>query len=140
MIPYYKQQLIELFSLIHQFKEDPFSRCSECKDIQEILIEKISYIEGRIRTSKEGIIESKRKMSNKHSQLSKEEASIEKKKIENHQTKILDYQYLLVIFRWIGDALVFSLFDCWDIKPFTLRSFIASGTVGRSSKSSTLQQ
>ena len=120
MITYYKSLLIKLFSMVQLVYTNPFAHLSEYLAIQEILITKISYIEKRIRTTKSTMKDLKKTLGSKTSQISKEDAQKIKEHITSANTRIDGYQELLTTIRWIGDALVFSLIDSWDIKPMAI--------------------
>jgi hypothetical protein len=120
MIAYYKPLLIRLFSTVQHIHADPFGYSREYLDIQETLIKKISYVEGRIRRLKANIRESKRLLGSKMSGLNKEGSQNVKDRVSQYHARIDEYQELLTILRWIGDALAFSLFDRWDIKPMAV--------------------
>lgn len=53
--------------------------------------------------------------------LSKTEARELKNTIEHYKCLIDQYNYLLVIFRYIGDAIAFTYIDKWDIKPMAFK-------------------
>lgn len=86
------------------------------------LIQKITYIEHRIRAKKEAIKNLKNQLGgNNIIRLSKDEARKAKNKIEQYQCQIDEYQELEIIYRDFGDALAFSYIDKWSIKPLAIK-------------------
>ena len=122
MIHYYKRSLLDLFEMVQILREDPLANRKLCLSIQEILIKKFTYIEKRIRTLKEKTKAYKRELRIKRSQPSAKDKSIEiKHHIKINQSRIKQYQAILLIFRDIGDALAFIYIDKWDIKPMSFK-------------------
>lgn len=93
-----------------------------CLEIQEILIQKITYFERKIQKLKAKVRDYTRFLKTKHSPpLTKEQAKILKSEIEYCQYLIDEYQNLQQLFRSIGDGLAFIYLDTWDIKPMAFK-------------------
>ena len=122
MIHYYKRSLLDLFEKVQILRGNPLENRKLCLSIQETLINKITYIEKRIRTLKEQTKACKRELRTKRSQPSAKEKSIQiKRHIKINLSRIKQYQAILLIFRDIGDALAFIYIDKWDIKPMSFK-------------------
>jgi hypothetical protein len=123
MLRYYRQSLIELFSQIQLIKNDPYGCRNECLCLQESLIKKITYVEGRIRKLGSAIRTNRKKLrtARKDSRLAKEEAERAKEEISRLRSRIDEYKYLLVILRDIGNGVAFAYIDKWDIKPMAFK-------------------
>ena len=55
MLSHHKQTLVKLFEQYHRIYANPQESVQECLSVQETLIQKITYIERRIRKHKEAI-------------------------------------------------------------------------------------
>lgn len=122
MLSHHKQTLIRLFKQCHRIYANPQESVGECLNVQETLIQKITYIERRIRGQKIAIQNLKYQLGGYDGiRLSKDEARKAKDEIEQYHQKIDEYQELASIYRDIGDALAFSYIDKWDIKPLAIK-------------------
>jgi Holliday junction resolvase len=119
---YYKRVLINLFARIQVLRSDPLNGLDECLGIQEILIQRIIYIEKRIRFLRRRIKSSKKILGTKGVAPAKgEQASEIKDSVANYEYQIEEYKKLLHIFRNIGDALAYIYIPQSDIRPLGLK-------------------
>ncbi len=132
MINYYKPLLVRLFTKAQRIHANPFECPTEILELQETLIKKITYVELRIKRLKTSIKELKKTLGMKQTGPNKVDSQKMKDRIALYYDQIEGYQELLIIFRWIGDAIVFSFIDRWDIKPLSHkeRSGFLSGKIG----------
>ncbi|MBC8333839.1 MAG: hypothetical protein ISR59_02875 [Anaerolineales bacterium] len=107
--------------MVNIIKDDPFKHANEFLEIQEILIKRISYVERQIRQNRKRIKELKAILGSPEICLIKSKVRETKINIEIFQSQIKSYQDILIIFRWVGDALAFSLIDRWSLKPLGLK-------------------
>lgn len=136
MFTHYRRSLIEMCQNVHDLERKPlYQKVSNdlCLDIQIRLLQKIIYIEKRISHNRGILKELNLKLKlKKDVPLSKTQASGLKNEIFSLNGLIDEYQYLLLTFRTIGDALAFTYLDKWDIKSQAFKNspgFI-SGKVG----------
>lgn len=135
MLPRHKQTLLKLFEQCHNIYANPQESVEECLHVQETLIQKISYIERRIREKKQAIKNLKRQLGGHDvTRLSKNQARDAKDKINKFHQQIDDYKELAMIYRDIGDALAFSFIDKWDIKPLAIKETAGSLTGKKGSR------
>jgi Holliday junction resolvase len=121
MFRYYKNTLLSLFAQVKLIHTAPGDYQQLCLDVQETLIRKISYVERNIKYLRACTKDYKKQLGDADSPLSKDEALHIKQQISVNREKIQDYQYLLQIFREVGDAIAFSYISKWDIKPLSLK-------------------
>lgn len=133
MISHHKQTLISLFEKCYKIYSKPQESAKECLEVQEVLIQKISYIERKIRERRREIKALKSELGGREVRLSKDDARKAKDKIKRCQYQIDEYQDLIMIYRDVGDALAFSYIDRWDIKPLSIKE--APGTLSGKSGS-----
>ena len=117
----YRSTFIQLFISVKLIQQNPFGKINECLQVQETLIERISYVESMIRKRRSRIKECKTLLSNPENRLPKAQASDTKKQIESAESQITEYQIILHHFREIGDALAFIYLPKWDIKPMAFK-------------------
>src|SRR5437763_16179097 len=98
MLSRYKSSLISLFAKVQKLNSNP-QDADLCLEIQETLISRITYIEGRIHFLKSEIKNSKKRLRTVYPvRLTKTEASELKDAIEYYQYLIDQYEYLIEIF------------------------------------------
>jgi hypothetical protein len=117
MIARYRPLLINLFTEAQRIHIDPFRFTTEYLNLQEILIQKITYVEQQIRRLKANIKALHKLLGSKGLGLDKDASKKAKNGIARYHVQLEEYQELLAIMRWIGDALAFSFLDRYDIKP-----------------------
>lgn len=127
MISHHKQTLISLFEKCYKIYSKPQESAKECLEVQEVLIQKISYIERKIRERRREIKALKSELGGREVRLSKDDARKAKDKIKRCHYQIDEYQDLIEVYRDVGDALAFSYLDRWDIKPLSIKE--APGTL-----------
>lgn len=143
MISYYKTSLVELFAKAHQLHSQPEDGAELSFEIQRTLIQRIVYVERRIRTLKREVKEYKGLLANRPPfHLSKLEASQVKSAIEYNMYRLDEYQHLLGIFRSVADAIAFTYIDRWEIKPMTFKESpgFLSGKVGLAAERKVLKE
>ena len=114
----YKDTLIDLFTRVQALQDNPMGANKECYVIQEILIQRIMDVESEISKAKEQISEAKRLLTNRQT---KEEAKTIKTRIDVLYQLIDEYRYVIHVFKCVGDTLVFTYIDRWDIKPMAFK-------------------
>jgi hypothetical protein len=120
MLRYYKRSLINLLCQVRELRDKPWEKRELCLEIQESIIKKVFYIEGRIREFKKLIKQNKKRLGTKHTPLlTKEEAAWLKDDISKYRKAKEDYEFVLNFLRSIGDALAFIYISRWDIKQLT---------------------
>ena len=122
MLRYYKRSLITLLGQVNELRNNPWDNRELCLEIQERLIKKVFHAEKRIRELNRLIQENKARLGTKQVPLLTKEESVRLKEdiTKFHQAKE-DYEYILNLFRSIGDALAFIYISRWDIKPMTFK-------------------
>lgn len=122
MISYYKNSLLEYFSQLNSILDNPYADIEKVKVLQLKLIHKTIYIERKIKNNRTKLVALKVLKRNLFPNVeSKTRSSTIKQQINNLNSKIDDYQYLLNILKKIGDGIAFSLIDKWDIKPMSFK-------------------
>lgn len=118
MFRYYRRSFRDLLLGLKELQADS-SNTQRLQNIQDRLYRRIIYIEQRIRTirCKAG----KLKAMVRHSRQSREDSKAMKAQIAALQFTVSEYQWLLYIFRLIGDGLAYTYFCKWDIKPLSFR-------------------
>jgi len=122
MIQHYRKTLIDLFRTLHSIKRQPSKKHSKCLAIQEQLIQKMRYIENRIRFKRKYLKELKAFFASKPSHpIENHEIKRIKQKMKQTQVTIKEYQLLIKTFRAVGDGLVFIYLDKYDVKPMAFK-------------------
>jgi hypothetical protein len=122
MYGYYKRSLLRICSLLHELRLDPMGERHKCLLLQEQILAALMRIEKNIRRHRTELKEIRRYLSlGRELSLDRTEANQAKRAIAWHNTRIKEYQLLLTTFRTIGDGLVFTYIDKWDIKPLALK-------------------
>lgn len=133
IISYYKKAIINLVSSVQDYYRKADENLQLCKNIQITLIEKIIYIEHRIRSLKGELAKAKIDLHKKHEyQLSKEQSALLKDRIKFFEGRIAEYHDLRSAFKSIGDAIAFTHLDEWSIKQFSQKEDVGfiSGKAG----------
>ncbi|MBI5678719.1 MAG: hypothetical protein HZC52_09605 [Planctomycetes bacterium] len=121
MLEYYQSALISLFARVQELNSNP-TDLALCQNIQEKLIQRITYVERRIRTLKDEIAKSKKRLKTTQPvRLSKIESTGTKEAIQYKHHLLDEYRLLLSILNAVGDAIVFTYIDKWDIKPMAFK-------------------
>jgi hypothetical protein len=121
MLSYYKSSLILLFTKVHELNKFP-RNFALCFEIQETLIRKITYVEQKIRKLKSKVeLDRKSLRTKRKTPLTKGESTFLKNEIEVVRYKIGEYQYLIYIYKCIGDAIAYTYINKWDIKPMSMK-------------------
>jgi hypothetical protein len=112
MLPQYRKGLLALFGRLRKLAAtDPYN-AAEYLAIQELLIKRITYVEGRIKAARESMSEARRAL---RERLPKEESRRIKRSIAYAKQWIVEYEHLLHVYRCIGDALIFLNVQRWAI-------------------------
>lgn len=120
-LSYHKRSLINLFDKLQLLRRNP-TDVDLCRDIQELLLKKLSYVEKKVRRLKVQVKDYKKGLSGGQSRrLTKGEAAEIKAAIKECHRKIDEYQYLLRVLKSIGDGLAFIYINKWDIKPMSFK-------------------
>jgi hypothetical protein len=133
MLAYYKESLLDLFEQLQRLHTDPANSSELCCKIQQTLIRRIIYVEGRLQETRRHIAECKKSLALRDSATrDKERAQVLKQMVDHAHWKIDEYQNVLKILRGVGDGLAFSFLSKWDIKPMTFkeRAGFLSGKAG----------
>ena len=118
MLAYYRNTIIDLISKLRSLRQN-LSNLDLLIDIQNRLTQKIIYIEGRIDKCKGESTALKKALS--LSRLPKQEAKKLKARRNILEERVKQYQWLLFVFRTIGDGIAFLYLDKWDIKPLAFK-------------------
>lgn len=122
MFQYYKRSLLQLHRMLHELRANPVSHSQLCLCIQEELLERISYVENRIRQHRVVVKRLQERLHSKTDQLlNKTDARLIRDSISRYRQEIDQYRFLLVTFRSIGDGLAFTYIDKYDIKPLAFK-------------------
>ena len=123
MLHRYNKTLLQLFARIQLIRERPQESHAACLSVQEELITRITYIERRIRRLRRKCAEYKGKLrvADPTMRLTKDQAASVKAEQSACEGSIKDYQKLLILFREIGDSLVFIYIDKYNIKPMAFK-------------------
>lgn len=113
----YRKTIIQLFDKLHQAGEAPYDDINKWLEIQESLINKIIYVEKRIRKLKNKIKDLNYTRKNPNNRLTKFESNSIKSELKEYETDIEDYRQIISIYKSIGDGIAFTFFSKWDIKP-----------------------
>lgn len=114
--------MLRLHRMLHEVREDPISQRERCLHIQEDVLQRVLYLENRIRRYRRILKSLKAQLSSKIAPLlSKNEARLVKVDIRRCDQRIAQYQHLLWTFKSIADGLAFIYIDRWDIKPMVFK-------------------
>ncbi|MCB0210800.1 MAG: hypothetical protein KDJ52_15790 [Anaerolineae bacterium] len=119
MLSYYRKSIIKLVSNLRLLEQDT-GNLELLVEIQEEVSKKITYIESRIGQLKEKASNFKKDLRQKR--LPKEKSSELKEKRRTIEERVKEYQWLLFVFRTVGDGVAFLYLDKWDIKPLAYKS------------------
>ncbi|MHB9036556.1 MAG: hypothetical protein ACYC64_07805 [Armatimonadota bacterium] len=120
VLNYYEVGLKSLFRKLKIVHAKPNEETALCLEIQETLVRKITYVEKRIRSLRSEIKLLKAELGVKRSTShDKTLASRAKRRIRECRDCIQDYYNLLILLKSVGDGLVFTYIDKWDVKPLT---------------------
>ncbi|MFC2088320.1 hypothetical protein ACFLSX_01870 [Calditrichota bacterium] len=117
MIGRYKKTIVTLFKILHEAKKEPFENIQKWLTLQEALINKLIYIENRIRFCKKEIKEINKYRKDANKRLAKEESQKLKSNLKTLKYKIEDYRWIILILKSIGDGIAFTFIHKFDIKP-----------------------
>jgi hypothetical protein len=118
MLERYRASLLELFSATQRLRAARGKDPVLCLELQERLLERITYVEGRIRRVKSEFSRTRHLLrGGAPARLSKAEARGLKDAISYHRAMVGEYQHLLILLHQIGDAIALTYLDKWDIKP-----------------------
>lgn len=117
MINRYKKSIFSLLDSLHEARKNPFDNIDKWLLIQENLIQKIIYVENRIRANKKKIKDLNFERKNRKIRLSKDESNLAKIKIESYKNQIEEYNFIIQIYQSIGDGIAFTFIHKLDIKP-----------------------
>lgn len=99
MLKCYRKTFLKLFEQVALLREAPYAQSLLCLDIQETLISRTRYVEGKIRYCKRA---AKANEGNDNG--------------EYWWQRTQDYRDVLLLLRKVGDSLAFIYIDTWDIK------------------------
>jgi len=122
MYGYYKRSLLRMCSLLHEVQLDPMGERDKCLLLQEQVLATLIYIENSIRRHRSQLQEIRRYLSmGRELSIDRTEARRAKEAIESHNSRIKEYQLLLITFRSIIDGLAFTYLHKWDVKQFAFK-------------------
>ncbi len=107
--------------MLHELQANPISQSENCLCIQEELLERIVYIENRIRKCRKTLKGLKRRLGSTIPLLNKREAGLIKARIHQCNQRLGQYQLLMMTFKSIADGLAFIYINKWDIKPMVFK-------------------
>lgn len=109
-------------SLLREVQLDPLGEKHKCLLLQEQILATLIRIESNIRRRKRELRELRRYLSmGREIPIDKTEARRVKQAVKWHNSRINEYQLLLITFRSIIDGLAFTYLDKWDIKQFAFK-------------------
>ena len=114
----YYDIFIDLFTRVQLIQDNPMRAYEECLIIQQMLIQRIMEVESEILEAKHQITESKRLLTERQT---KDKAKVIKSRINSLHRLIDEFKYVLSVFRSVGDALIFTYIERWDIKPIAFK-------------------
>lgn len=122
MYRYYRKVLLRLCDSLREVETDPIAKRDTCLRLQQQVLERLTSIESSIRSRRREIETIRALLSaGRELTISKEEARRARALIAWHQSRIEEYQMLLISFRSLIDGLAFVYLDKWDIKQFALK-------------------
>src|SRR4051794_28543407 len=108
MLSDHRDLLISLFRQIKTIQRAPYDHASLCRSLQLVLIDHISAAEQWIRKAKQQVAELRRGLATPQAvRPTKDEAKRAKETIGSLHEGIEDAEYLVDVFRDVGDALAF---------------------------------
>jgi hypothetical protein len=115
MIFRYKKTLLHLFTSVKKIQKSPYEASELLFEVQTILIDKIRYIESKIR---------------KFKKLAKSSGNQDEE--SRYWDQVEDYRRMLFLFKLIGDSIAYIYIDRHDFKPiaFNKEPGFISGKVG----------
>lgn len=114
----YQKPFLYLLSSVRAFEADT-SDLHTLLEIQIKLTRCIGNVELQLRSYRQRAKDLRSSVRQQH--LSRDESSRLKKQQARFFKKVKEHQWLLFVFRTIGDALAFTLFDKYDLKPLAFR-------------------
>lgn len=117
MIGYYKRSLIHLLEEVKRASIDPYCNGKIWYTVQLIIINKIIYLEQKIRVKVKEIKELNFQRKDPSNKLSKEESKRVKTKLNKLDKQIEDLRFVIKSYQSIGDAIAFTFINKFDIKP-----------------------
>lgn len=122
MLYSYRASLVDLFTRVQRVRRRPVASANECLAIQETLIKRITYVEGRTRKARLKMKMLKAALVGSVATRPTKAVSKETKaEIKCCAELIEEYRRILGILREVGDALAFIYIDKWDIKPMAFK-------------------
>jgi len=103
--------------MLHKARVEPFEDIHKWLILQEAIIKKLCYIEGRVRDCKAEIKRLNIKRKNPSIRLTKEESNVVKKRLKVLNYQIEEYHWIISILKSIGDGIAFTFMHKLDIKP-----------------------
>lgn len=108
MMSYYKRSFIDRFARVQEVRARPLERRRDCLEIQEGLLQRVVFVEKRIKYIRSEIRELKGTLSGKGPvRLSKSEAQQVKERIQLRRRAIEGYREIFYLLKSVGDALAF---------------------------------
>ncbi len=116
MIRYYKHSITDLIQKLHHIQSSPWEAVEDVCCLQLALVQKITYVERRIKECKRLISESRREFTLRQS---KERAVKLKANIGRLEQQLQEYKQIACVLRSIGDGLAFTYLPSSHIRPLT---------------------
>ncbi len=105
---------------VQEIHKNPGSKTAECLVVQMQLLEKVIYLEQRIRECRKRIKELNRELGQKnHSPVKALDSRLLKTQVAQIHRTIHEYRGLIWTFKNLADGLAFTYLNRWDIKPIT---------------------
>ena len=95
----YRKTIIQLLDKLHQACEAPYDDINKWLEIQESLINKIIYVEKRIRKLKNKVKDLNYTRKNPNNRLTKFESNSIKSELKEYESDIDDYRQIISIFK-----------------------------------------
>ncbi len=121
IISKYERSIRTLHNSMLAVNRNPENR-EAALELQMLILRKIKYVERRIRILRNHRQKIRLQLKGMNAKsLSKKESATLKDSIRRCDSAKREYQFLLSLLRTFCDALVFTYFDKWDIKPLAFR-------------------
>ena len=118
----YKSSVLRLTGLVRGLAPDPWAVPEQCLHAQMKLLQKIIYVEGRIRATRKQTESIKATLARRAVSISsRPDARSGKKVLADLRARLDGYRRILHILRDIGDAIAFTYMDRYDIKPMRFK-------------------
>lgn len=118
---YYYPTIAELHQQLHTALQKPYENNLLWLELQENLLQLTVRVESKILRNKAAKKQLKADLGDSTIRLTKEIATLNKRKVAAIENKIDEYHQLLAIFKSFGDAMAFTFIDRFELKSMTFK-------------------